>query len=146
MNEREHARLARELIDACGGLDEAGRACGLSKPVLSNYQQAHHASTMPAKVIACLERYCGKAIYSAALFDLVDARADGGCLRELVCSLTEAAAGLQHRVREAMADERLTPRELDEIARAERLAEEALESFRAARRHAETPTKLKPVA
>ncbi len=145
MNSREHARLARELIDACGGLDEAVRNCRVSKSVLSGYQNPHHPSTMPADIIACLESYCGRAIYSAALFDQIEAAKPAGNLRDLVCQLSEASVDLQRRVREALGDERLTPRELDIIAAAEREAEQALDNVKAARREAEEGRGLRAV-
>jgi hypothetical protein len=67
MNSRHHARLARQLIDACGGLDEAVRECRVGKSALSDYQNPHITAFMPADVIADLEAYCGQAIYSGAI-------------------------------------------------------------------------------
>ena len=48
MNSRHHARLARQLIDACGGLDEALRECRVGKSALSDYQNPHITAFMPA--------------------------------------------------------------------------------------------------
>ena len=67
MNARRHARLAHELIDACGGLDEASQACRVGKTRLSDYQNPSANCFMAADVIADLEAYCGQAIYSGAL-------------------------------------------------------------------------------
>ena len=67
LNERQHASLAKRLIDACGGLIEAAEHCRVSKSVLSDYQLPHKASTMPADVILCLQEYCGEPIYTSAL-------------------------------------------------------------------------------
>lgn len=64
MTPRNHARLARRLIDACGGLAEASEACGVSKSVLSTYQNPNEPATMSARVMADLEAYCGEPIYS----------------------------------------------------------------------------------
>lgn len=140
MSEREHARLAGELIDACGGLDEAVRASGLSKGTLSRYQGAHYPDQMPPRVINLLECYCGRPIYSAALFDFIDTPTETGALKDLACDLAETAAGVQALIRKALADGRLTPRELTEIAGAEAEAEEALNRLRGARLAAEAGT------
>ncbi len=56
MNSRHHARLARQLIDACGGLDEAVRECRVGKSALSDYQNPHITAFMPADVMADLVR------------------------------------------------------------------------------------------
>ncbi|MBP7704164.1 MAG: hypothetical protein KA105_02625 [Caulobacter sp.] len=140
LSEREHARLARELVEACGGLDEAVRAAKISKSVLSRYGQPHYAETMPARVIHALELHCGRPIYSTAMFDCFEAPTADGSLKELACDLAEQATGLQALVRKALTDGRLSPRELTDIAAAETEAEDALERLRAARRAAETPS------
>jgi hypothetical protein len=70
MNSRHHARLARELIDACGGLEESSAACRVNKSSLSDYQNACVTAFMPADVMADLEAYCGEPIYSRAIADL----------------------------------------------------------------------------
>lgn len=66
---RRHASLARRLIDACGGLDEATAACRVGKSTLSTYQNPAETAFMPADVMADLESYCGEPIYSRALFE-----------------------------------------------------------------------------
>lgn len=138
LSHREHARLARELIDACGGLDEAARNCRVSKSVLSSYQNPHETSTMPADVMHALETFCGRPIYASALFECFGAQVVTGNLRDASCNLSEEALELQATVRRALADDTLTPRELDEIAKAEREAEAALETVRGVRRAAES--------
>lgn len=138
MSEREHARLAGELIDACGGLDEAVRASGLSKGTLSRYQGAHYPDQMTPRVINLLECYCGRPIYSAALFDFIDTPAETGALKDLACDVAEMAASVQALIRRAMTDERLTPRELTEIAAAETDLKQALDRLSGARLAAET--------
>lgn len=64
MNHRRHADLARRLIEACGGLEEAATACRVKKSQLSAYQNPHEPSTMPADVMHDLEAYCGENLYS----------------------------------------------------------------------------------
>lgn len=64
MTPRKHARLAHQLIAACGGLDEAAAACRVGKSTLSTYQNPQETATMPADVMADLEAYCGEPIYS----------------------------------------------------------------------------------
>lgn len=135
MSGREHARLAKRLIKACGGGSEAERACGVSDTTLSRY--ATGAAIMPADVIANLENYCGQPIYSGALFDLFDRAVVGQDLRIAAQELTEASATLQKTAREALADEKLTPRELDDLAAVEAETEGALERVKATRRAAE---------
>jgi hypothetical protein len=139
LSQREHANLARDLIAECGGLEEALRACRLrTKSTLSGYQNPHEPSTMPADVIDALEVYCGKPIYSSALFERFGQAGAVGSLRDSACDLSEQALELQGLIRRAIADDRLTPRELDNLAHAERQAEEALDRVRGARRAAET--------
>lgn len=69
MNNRRHASLAKQLIDKCGGLDEAAGECRVGRSNLSDYQNPHKASTMPADVIHDLEAYCGEPVYSRCLFE-----------------------------------------------------------------------------
>lgn len=138
LSDREHARLARELIEACGGLDEASRATGLSKGQLSRCQQAHYRETLSARTINCLEAYSDRAIYSAAMADAVGVVRAVGELREHACDLTEAASLALGSVRKALSDDgKISPREADAIARAEVEVERALENLRAARRATE---------
>lgn len=115
MNAREHASLARALIAASGGLEEAAGACRVRKTELSRYQTPHEPTTMPADVICALELYCGEPIYSRALLARFTSRTAGGDLKDAAACVTEAAADLQGRVRAALADGALTPREADEL-------------------------------
>lgn len=109
LSDREHAQLARDLIKACGGLDEVIRATGLSRGYLSKYQNANYAETMPARVINILETFCGRPLYSAALFDAIDTPCATGALKDLACDLAEVATGVQALIRKALADGRLSP-------------------------------------
>lgn len=129
---REHARLAAELVEACGGLAEASRACRVSEGVLSTYQNPNRPEcNMPADVIADLEHYCGKPIYSAFLRRNLGQSVEPGCLRELGCLLTEEGADFQGYIRRALADGRLTPREIDEARKELAQAETILVRCRA---------------
>jgi hypothetical protein len=107
MNARQHARLARNLVTACGGLEEAGGACRLKKSRLSDFQDPASGAFMPADVIADLEEWCGEPIYSRALFE---ARPGGERCAGLVaeaCQTTEVAAALQGLIRN-LGSKRLT--------------------------------------
>ena len=138
MTPREHARLARELIAAAGGLEEASRACRVSRPVLSTYQNpARDDCFMPADVMAALQAYVGRSIYSDAVSALTKATPVTGCLKELAFDLAQESMDVVTAVREALADDRLSANDLDAISRAERDAEAALERVRAVRRAAE---------
>lgn len=134
LSPREHARLAKFLIRECGGLAEATRACGLSDSTLSRYQTNGSGQFMPADVIANLEGYCGKPVYSGALFDLFDSAVVSNDLRDATCALTEAAAKLQGAGREALADGRYTMSEDEQLAALEAQAEDALSMIKATRR------------
>lgn len=115
MNRRFHARLARELIAACGGLEEAAQVCRIGKSQLSDAQNPNGVAYLPADTIYDLEQHCGSAIYSRALHD---ARPETPVQRDLMteaAEATEAAARLQGAVRVALADGRLTPNETDRL-------------------------------
>lgn len=64
MNPKRHAKLARDLIEACGGLAEAANNSRVGVSTLSTYQNPNEHATMPADVMADLEAYCGEPIYS----------------------------------------------------------------------------------
>lgn len=119
ISSREHARLASDLIDACGGLSEASRACRVSEGVLSTYQNPNRPEcNMPADVMADLERHCGAAIYSSFIRRTLGQAVEPGCLRDLGCLLTEEGADFQAFIRRALADGRLSANEID-VARRE---------------------------
>lgn len=119
LSEREHAHYAKELIKACGGPSEVERILSLSAGMLSKYSNVGYDVTMPAKAINVLEDYCGRRIYSEALFSNVDAPAPAEDITGVACDLTESAANVQGAVRKAMADKRLTPNEVRAIAQLE---------------------------
>lgn len=118
ISSREHARLAANLIEACGGLSESSRACRVSEGVLSTYQNPNRPEcNMPADVMADLERHCGRPIYSAFLRRQLGTAVEPGNLRDLGCLLTEEGAGFQGFIRRALADGRLTLNEIDDARR-----------------------------
>ncbi|MCX7585041.1 hypothetical protein [Phenylobacterium sp. 58.2.17] len=124
MNRRQHARLARQLIEACGGLVEASGACRVGKSQLGECQNPHGDSYLPADVIFDLEAYCGKPIYSRALFEARPEVVQAKNLIDEACGAAEAAMKLQATVRLAASDGDLTPNEIETIARVHREAEE----------------------
>jgi hypothetical protein len=143
---REHARLAKDLITACGGLEEAARACRVEKSSLGNYQSATHPSTMPADIMDALEEYAQQGpIYSGAIAERRMFPAVTGCMKELAFDLAQESMDVVTAVREALADGKLSHNDLQTIAAAERDAEAALERVRAVRRSAEAalPTPLR---
>lgn len=132
ISSREHARLASDLIDACGGLAESARACRVSEGVLSTYQNPNRPEcNMPADVMADLERHCGKPIYSGFIRRSLGQAVEPGCLRDLGCLLTEEGADFQGYIRKALADGRLTPNEIDAARRELAQAESVLMRCRA---------------
>lgn len=142
ISNRDHARYADELIEACGGLEEAASACRVRRSSLSNYANPNHDWTMPGDVIAALERHCRQAIYSKALFDAHKAKPITGCLNALAFDLARESMDVAVTVRDALADGVLYTNDLDAIADAERDAELALERVRGVRRaiEAASPT------
>jgi hypothetical protein len=138
LTHREHARLARELIEACGGLEEAARACRVRRSALSGYQTATDPSTMPADVMDALEEYAGQGpLYSGAIAERRMFAAPLATLSDAACELSEQAVEMQATIRRALADGSLSPRELDIIAGVERDTEAALDRVKAVRRAAE---------
>lgn len=120
MDALRHAHLARLLIAACGGVDEITSAepafCRVGRTQLFDYGNDNKADAfMPADVIAQLEEYCGEPIYSRALVENRPSVVLAKTLLTEACETTEMAAQLQHLVRTALADDRLTPKERRKI-------------------------------
>lgn len=146
LSHREHARLAGELISACGGLEEASRACRVRRSALSGYQSASDPSCMPADVMDALEDYADQGpTYSGAISERRLFPTPIGNLAELACEFSEVSLDVQGLCRRALADGNLSPREVAVIHEAERDAEAALERLKAARRAIEQamPTPLR---
>lgn len=132
MTPRLHAFVARQLIGACGGLEEAGMASSRSTSTLSRYQTPGSDHYMPADVIGLLERYCGQPIYSRALLESAAARPAPENLMAEACEATEAASALQREIRLAVADGKLTPAERARLAARHAEASEQLREVGAA--------------
>ena len=126
MNRRQHARLARQLIEACGGLVESSGVCRIGKSQLGDCQNPHGEAYLPADVIFDLEAYCGKPIYSRAMFEARPETVAAMNLIDEACGAAEAAMRLQTTVRLAAQDGELTPNEVEQIARVQREAEEEI--------------------
>lgn len=126
MNDRQHALLARLLIERCGGLAEAAGACRVSKSVLSSHQTCGSGCFMPADVMADLEGYCGEPVYSRALFEARPTAADCRDLLKEGCEAAESVVDLQREIRLAAADGVITPRERSRLAEVHARAEEQL--------------------
>lgn len=130
VTDRQHALLARTLIERCGGLAEASAACNTSKGVLSTYQNPDEHSTMSARVMADLEAYCGEPVYSRALFEARPASTLATDVLAEVCDSVETAADLMKQARAAAADGKITPRERAQLlAIAATNLEQAREAF-----------------
>lgn len=115
MTPMRHSQLARLLIKECGGLEDAAKACRLSKSQLSNAQLPHHDAVLAIDVVADLEAYCGKPIYSSALVDHC-AEVDIECdfVGEAIELNAKTALLLSH-IHEAKADGVITPAEASTI-------------------------------
>lgn len=129
----------KTLIKACGGLEEASRACEescrtYSVPHLSRAQNvAYPDSYLPIDIVLCLEAYCGQPIVTQAMADARPAGQPVGALRDEVSDLSERVGDVSRAVRAAEADEDIDPREgaeiaalLDQFAEDVRQAREAL--------------------
>lgn len=94
MNSRRHANLAKQLINACGGLEEAAAACRVGKSSLSDYQLPQISAFMPADVMADLEGYCGEPIYSRAIAESRPSEPTAGDVLTETHEAVQAAAAL----------------------------------------------------
>lgn len=88
------------MISACGGPSAASGVCRLAKSRLSEIQDPNTVSDayLPADVIADLEAYCGRPIYSTALAEATPAAAGDDVVEE-ACALGEEALAAQRLVR-----------------------------------------------
>lgn len=99
MNARTHARLARNLIAACGGLEEAAGACRLKRSRLSQCCDPGGGAWLTADAIADLEAHCGEPIYSRTLFEAQAATVAARSLVDEACDASEIAALIQSLAR-----------------------------------------------
>jgi hypothetical protein len=124
VDRKQHAWLARRLIDACGGLTTAADVCRLRRSRLSQCQSPSEEpecinAYLPADAIAALELYCGIPIYSRAMMEALPGHMDSQGLLTEACETTEAAADLQRMLRKALLDpNRLSARIREEIGQA----------------------------
>lgn len=120
----------RRLIEACGGLEEASRACGegcrpYSVKHLSRCQVPTAPDFMPIDIVLCLEAYCGEPIVTGAMAEARPSAPVAGDLRDELSDVVEGGAALTSRWRAIMADNRLSSAERAEMAAGlESLAEE----------------------
>lgn len=120
----------RQLIDRCGGLEEASRACRetcrpYSVPHLSRCQVPTAPDYLPIDIVLCLEAYCGEPVITGAMAEARPSVVVAGDLRDELSDVVEGGAALTSKWRAMMADNRLTPAERSEMeAGLESLAEE----------------------
>lgn len=111
----------RQLIAACGGLDEASRACAegcrpYSIPHLSRCQVAGGPDFLPIDIVMCLEAYCGEPIVTRAMAEARPCVVTGGDLRDELSDVVEGGAALMTRYRAVMADGRMDAVERGEMS------------------------------
>lgn len=102
MHAKRHAILARRLIKACGGLEEAAANCRLEKSRLADFQSDEDGHFMPADVMADLEGYAGEPIYSAAIANERPAAPRPKSALTEGCETAEMASDLQRIIRLAL--------------------------------------------
>ena len=143
MNTRQHALLARQLIAACGGLDEAAAACRLNRSRLSEFQTPEANAFMPADVMADLEAYAGEPIYSRALCEARPAAPAPADLLTEACEAAETAVDLQRTIRLAVgAAHGLSPRQRDAVEGLLQQLDEDIRQIRAT--NSEAPLRWPP--
>lgn len=124
----------RQLIAACGGLDEASRACAegcrhYSIPHLSRCQVAGGSDFLPIDIVMCLEAYCGEPIVTRAMAEARPSVVTAGDLRDELSDVVEGGAALMTRYRAVMADGRMDAVERGEFsALLDQLVEEVREA------------------
>ena len=111
----------RQLIAACGGLDEASRACAegcrpYSIPHQSRCQVAGGPDFLPIDILMCLEAYCGEPIVTRAMAEARPCVVTGGDLRDELSDVVEGGAALMTRYRAVMADGRMDAVERGEMS------------------------------
>lgn len=140
LTERQLATKTKALLHACGGLEEASKACSetarpYSTAQLSRCQTPGSGCFLPLDIINVLEDYCGKPIISQALFEARPCAAEAQSLLTEASETTESAAAFQARARRALADGVVTAREADELAKdADEMLEQAREAVAAVAR------------
>jgi hypothetical protein len=116
MNQRQHALLAKQLVDKVGGVKTAAHITELGKTAIYRACDPNdsYALTMP-RVVA-LENYAGTALYSkACAAALTTAPVDLDLTHESM-DLNVFAATLSRNTHAALADGRLSNRERDQLS------------------------------
>lgn len=140
LTDRLQVLLSAQLIERCGGLEEASRACAAkgqpySVAQLSRCQTLNSGCSLPLRIIVCLEEYCGEPVIGRALIEARPASAQIDSAMTEAAETTEAAASFQSKVRRAVADGVVTVAEQAELEReAEALFEQARQSREAVQR------------
>lgn len=111
----------RQLIDRCGGLDEASRACRetcrpYSVPHLSRCQVPTAPDFLPIDIVLCLEAYCGEPIITGAMAEARPSAVEAGDLRDELTDVVTGGSALLARLRSMLADDDLDPAERAEMA------------------------------
>lgn len=112
---------SKQLIKACGGLDEASRVCRedcrpYSVPQLSRCQVPTAPDFLPIDIVLCLEAYCGQPIVTGAMAEARPSAVVAGDFRDELSDVIEGGAALLGRYRAIMADQRMDPAERAEMA------------------------------
>lgn len=110
----------RQLIDRCGGLEEASRACRescrpYSVPHLSRCQVPTAPDYLPIDIVLCLEAYCGEPVITGAMAEARPSGVVAGELRDELSDVVEGGAALLARWRAMMADNTLDAAERAEM-------------------------------
>lgn len=127
----------RQLIDRCGGLEEASRACRetcrpYSVAHLSRCQVPTAPDYLPIDIVLCLEAYCGEPIITRAMAEARPCAVAAGDVRDELSDVVEGGAALMARWRLAMADKILTRAEREEMAAGLDALEDELRQARSA--------------
>lgn len=112
---------SRQLIDRCGGLEEASRACRescrpYSVPHLSRCQVPTAPDYLPIDIVLCLEAYCGEPIITGAMAEARPSVVVAGDLRDELSDVVEGGAALLARWRAMVADNNVDARERAEMS------------------------------
>lgn len=140
LTDRRQVLKTAELIEKCGGLEEASRACTdkgqpYSVAQLSRCQTLGSGCSLPLRIIVVLEEYCGEPVIGKALVEARPTAPQLDCAMTEAAETTEAAACFQAKVRRAVADGHVSPAEQADLEReAEALFEQARQSREAVQR------------
>ena len=111
----------RQLIDRCGGLEEASRACRescrpYSVPHLSRCQVPTAPDYLPIDIVLCLEAYCGEPVITGAMAEARPSAVVAGDLRDELSDVVEGGAALLARWRAMLSDDTIDAGERAEMS------------------------------